>query len=237
MTTQVSNNTSFVGDGVIAPGTTIMFCNGINNPDIENAKDSATIISNAFGGRRVEIFHNPTSFGNIFDHSSEEMAKQTELSALFVKAIQQQVETHRKDRTIANKDIRILLFAHSHGVKVLNGTLGAVPDEYHQYLHIFSFGGAQLIQRIDGKVVENYVHENDRISDFGNILTSSGDEDSQMALYNIRRINEIMSQGKTFEEAIYVNALEELKMHLSPCNSTDKYDRFHQIFLQRNAKA
>ena len=235
----LQDHTSFVGEGVVAPGTTLMFCNGINNPTVEDAKTCARVVSAAFSGRRVEIFHNPTSWGNVIDSDLRELDAQWDLAELFAQAIQQQIQTQRGGG-IEDRDIRILVFVHSHGARVVKDAIEELSEEDQRCLHIYGFGGAQMLPRKAGAVVENYVHDGDSISSGGNIITSRRNEESLEALNAAEQIHKGMADGKTFDATLFDMAWRDLFMHLSPLMSGgdgDKQRRYELIIEQHNQEA
>jgi hypothetical protein len=229
----LDTHTSFVGEGVFSTGTTLMFCNGVENTTLAKAKDCAEFVSNAFQGKRVEIFHNTTKLKDLADPKIGE--KEEELSELFKQAIQAQIGSQRA-AGLDDRDIRIVIFVHSHGAKLLKQAVPMLPEEDKPLLNIFSFGGVQMLPRDMSAVVENYVHTGDTGSFFGTVATDDENYESHLALKNAERIYDGAQRGLTTEEVIFGVSRDDLYRKLYPpsANEAAQYDL---IFRQKDLQA
>jgi len=233
----VQNNIlPYVGKTEDIGGRTLLFCNGIMN-DFDSARNGALLISNAFGGRKVFIFHNPTMLNNYFDRSFEEIVDQVDLGTELSKKIHTFITNHREEG-IAESQICITLFAHSHGAFVTHMALIALNQANKDKLKVYTFGGAIVIPNRLAGIVHNYIFDEDLISDFGNLRAGE-------ILYQVKQITKFMREkGITLEIAIVKQAYQDLFMELNPLsrvgrseNDKIKDERYSQIFEQRNQQA
>lgn len=227
----------YVGKPLDPPGTTLMFCNGIMN-DLDNAKASASVISQAFGGRQVFVYHNPTTCSDYFETTEEKIMRQMDLSTSLADKIHDFILSDRKTG-IKDHEICIILFAHSHGAIVTNRALAGISglDQTHQNkIKVYAFGGAIMIPKSLASKVYNFVFNEDVISLAASVRPEN------MVSYHVQRIFTIMKEkGVNRETAITLYAYEDLLRELHPLNrSTGREDpetkknkdqRYRQIFV------
>lgn len=222
------------------PGKTLMFCNGImNNPD--SALESARIISNAFSNRQVFVYHNPTTLEDYFESKPEHIERQIDLAVYLSQEIKGFILSDRQ-RGIDNREICVILFVHSHGAVVAERALSVLEAE-KQNIKIYSFGGATIIPNRLASRVQNFVFDEDLISDLGNVKATD-----KMVLYKAKQITKTMKEeGKALQIAIVEQAYKDLHMELHPISRAgrqesyetrlSKNQRYRQIFEQHDQQA
>lgn len=226
------------------PGKTVVFCNGIMN-DFEKARSSATAISQAFGGRKVFIYHNPTTLIGYFDSSLIQSRSQTNLTETFARKIHELIAYHEA-QGINNDQIRITLFVHSHGAIITKKALESLailhPTDKDK-IDVYSFGGATMIPNHLASKVHNYVFDADLIAGLGNLRNRQ-----DMVLYQAKQIHQLMTEKRiSRESAIIQQSYIDLHMELTPFSRAgrlesrqvclDKNHRYTQIFEKKNKEA
>lgn len=202
------------------PGVSFIFCNGIEN-GAEDAQESGQAISEALTSQRVTVFHNPTTFGNYKDRSDEQLRMQSAISKQFAELIRQEIHRHRH-ADIADREIRIILFVHSHGAVVARRALDRLTVPERNRVEVFAFGGATMIPNNRARVARNYIRESDLIARAGNV------RDHRNVFYDISRVHKIQKTGKNLEQSILETAGSDLQMHLNPVFNTYR-DNFQEI--------
>lgn len=227
-----------VGSAENLPGTSLAFCNGIENPEDE-AIASGERISQIFADREVKVFHNPTTLRDYVDRSVDQIELQLEICHQFSEFIRGEIERHQS-QGVGDRDIRIILFVYSHGAVVTKSALRALTPAQRNMVEVYAFGGAVMLPKSLARKVHNYVFDADLISSLGNIR---GDRD---VLYNVQRINKMMKEGKNLNRAILELACENLHNHLNPRLRSseeslpvylEKNRRYQQIFIEKNREA
>lgn len=220
----------FVGNNVRS-GETFMFCNGIMN-SFDDAKSGAQIVANAFGNRKVFIYHNPTSLSNYFDVSIEKYECQAGLANALAEKIMEFILADQKEKI---EQSCVTLFVHSHGAVIAEAALKSLSGVKDK-LKVYAFGGATVIPNQLADKVDNYIFNEDLVSIFANL-----DPSKKNVLSSVKQIAEIADKKNiSLEEAILEQAYRDLFLDLNPLNRTvysdDKVNRFKQIFVENNKK-
>lgn len=169
----------------------LMFCNGINNSR-EEAQASADIISNAFN-KKVELFHKSSKLSDVVPSSSqnEEM----------IKALADKVND-------LIKDYHVIVFAHSHGVFLINEASRKI--EQKNKLIIYAFGGIRFVSDPSVSEVKNCYNEDDT---FPMALATNAQEkeeelvyiskDSKIGKYTVSKKTEVFATTKSPEDMTF----------------------------------
>jgi len=226
------------------PGKTLIFCNGLMN-ELDGAKASAGVISDAFGGRQVFVYHNPTDINAYFDSNIEQFERQIDLSVSLAHIIHNSISSDR-ERGIDERQICVTLFVHSHGAVVAEKALfgiSALDETDKDKIRVYAFGGATILPNRLASTVQNYVFDEDLIADFANLKPSE-----KMVLYKTKQITKVMmEEGVALQIAIINQAYKDLHFELHPLSrsshvenaqSRREYDqRYRQIFVQNDLHA
>ena len=197
-------------------GETIIICNGIETIPAD-AISKGQEISQFFGNREVFVFHNPTSLGGylLANHlpDPEATKEQKILSDALRDLIRDKIRQHQDNPEVNRAAIRIILFAHSHGVQIAFKALHGLHEE-REKIHIYSFGGATLIPKNFAKVACNYFLKGDSFAEKAN--TKDLDQTLERILDihgRIRRTPEDMPAAEKLVCAIFERTCEELALN------------------------
>ena len=221
-----------VGTQVNPPGIKIFSCNGVRTSK-QKAIVHACMISYAFGGREVTVFHNPTSSWDLISPSNSEAERQRNLAADLAVHIHNFI-TDQQEAGIDYNDIRILVFAHSHGAVVTESSLTTLEETDREKVDVYTFGGATMIANNLANRVFNYVHKDDRIANIGNFFSN----DNLMLITAKRILYKANENGENLLGAIYEQAKIDTFWKLQPINwEGDKKSRYQAIFKQKSQAA
>lgn len=156
-------------------GKSIIFINGLCN-SYEDAEENAKLISSFVNDKRVILFYNPTLSQN--EYSTKE--KVASFSCGLANLIGGEFIRCKGDIQKI-EEIKILIFAHSHGAVLLRNAMNIVTKgmkEIKNNVHLVSLGGATLLSDSLSENVENFIHEFDWIPLYAN----SKLEDNQLII-------------------------------------------------------
>lgn len=143
----------------------IVFLNGIMNT-LEDAIESANLISEQFGGCYVYLLKNETGGLSVdLIGVGAQMAKVYTSTCVDVEAgIREIMEQH--------PDKNVLVLCHSKGALIFDRVIDRLPVDYLKRMCVFTFGGAHIIKPRRGLMaVMNYVSSRDIVPLSCNFLT------------------------------------------------------------------
>ena len=152
-----------VGPSVELEGKTILYCNGIEN-NVEEASQSALLIAEAFGRKKVILCHNPTTIQEFGDGKGEQQLRERSLADSLGKKISE---------CALKSNNEIILFVHSHGALLAKKALEKLDESIRDKVRVYSFGGVATIPSSYGNIVQNYVIDGDIFSHFGNLFIAN----------------------------------------------------------------
>lgn len=204
----------------------LLYCNGIEATTTQ-AEEQAAMISGAFKGSKVTLFHNPTMLQGYVQRDSSEEVRQADLAT----------DLANKIRDILLEKGTLLLFAHSHGAFLVKNALLRLDAKERQQINVFTFGGVAMIRNSLAGKVHNFVFEQDLIAQ-----TGSKKYDPDGILNRVIQITKKMrTEALSEEEAIRLQSAEDAYLSLDPimvsfsesdpAAQADKSRRFGQGFL------
>lgn len=220
----------YVGSSANPAGVVLVFCNGAETSR-ERAEKSAVLISQKYGDQFVNCFYNPSRFQRQDEHSSPTVEK---LGTLFYQFITK-ILREQKQAACEKGAIRIVLFLHSQSTVLAMHAINNLDRQDRNFLEIYTFGAALIIPNSYGRIVNNFVHENDSICE------GSNNAQGEFALADIKKLRNQEKLGTPLFLAIFKTAQDDLLNHLSPKREGYEYEpkdirekkneRFKRIFV------
>ncbi len=188
----------------------VIFINGIGTSE-ERRSDYVKIITEAFVGRKVELFFNPTAV-------SEYYAKDVESQAGYIDALYKRFTALVSDDPAGDKKRgRITVLTHSHGTHLLNEVLKKMKAEDRDLFVVYTFGGVTMIPKDMASKVKNYIYKDDLIGVSGNVAY-----DPRGVLTSYCKIHELMQKtGLPLEKAIPQQVALDMHAKYDPFNNSD----------------
>jgi hypothetical protein len=144
----------------------VLYCNGVcansEGEDWEksNLEEQRDLLISSFPNRKIVIFNNPTSLGEYYTNSEEQVQKIDDIVGQFCLKIRQYLKNGNQEH--------IPILAHSHGALITKLTLQKLSFEERKKLDIYSFSGVVMIPKSLGHHVQNFVYKGDMICRNGN---------------------------------------------------------------------
>lgn len=151
-----------LSDGDVYP--IVLYCNGIEAP-LAAAEEQAKVISKAFNGKTVFVFHNTTDLNGYTRLTATSKASQTKLIANLAEVIKSYMHSPQ-----TGKDFQVAIFAHSHGAYLLHHALEQLDSKEKVLVTAYTFGGISMIPKSLASAIKNYVFIEDKIAVSGSIL-------------------------------------------------------------------